>query len=986
MNHPVRRRLALVWSALVALVATNGLAAQAQSAASSDDDIVDLEPFTVTGSHIPVTENAYDARTTPMTALYREDIDKLGYGTVTEMLQALTVNNGGSVPLANNGIGFTRGASSVSLRGLGPDSTLVLINGRRVTAFPIGDEGTTSLVDLNSIPAVGVDRIEVLTDGASAIYGADAIAGVVNLQTRRDYKGTELEVRYGDTTTSSANEFAVNLISGGSIGRASISGGLNYYHRNPIFARDRDYMENPPFLSSFSSPYNLQVTRAAVADALGQDVADPIPGVPDTSQLFKASTFNNRDSNNGELPPTDYQFSPGNSSFYNYNETAGSVPESERFGGFISFEIPLGESDDLRFYADIFYQNTETINELAPAATGPFSRPGVTPLVIPANTTTPIFTPTETANGQRSAAPGAFNPFNPFNQDLSGDSRGRFAEFGNRVYRDTNDAINVAAGFAGNRIFGEWDFDASVFHSRVTNKQHNSLPSISGFNRIVNAADSYFDPNSSEYSGTSVPYNPFGYYRNLIPNNELLVPLAQLELHNRNESETTGIGVTFTNGRLFEMPAGGAGFAVGAEYRWESLSQNPDPAGQSGDIVGSSPLDVTDADRKVASLFAELNLPIFSPEQQVPGAHSLSASLATRYEDFVDQGDSVLVPKLAFRWFPIDDSFVVRGSWGQGYRQPSLFEQYSSAIVSSFAPILNPATNVNEPEQSVTTASSPLVKAEDSDNLSIGAVWTPSFLKTDDSAFTVSADYWTIDRTGSITVDHQNVVDRFFAGAPLLPGEGVDLNLDGSISVVHGVFRNLGKEEAKGVDFSTSYFWNSDRFGRFDLGASASYLESLKRQQFTAAPAFEYVGWLTDVTFNNATGNPSPGTGDDAYLKWKGTVFANWGKGPVDVHVVGNYLDGYQDFTFDWSPANPTDPDGFRQVESTMIWDVSASYEFGQNGDGWLSDTQLRVGVNNVFNTDPPFVSSWGNNAVGYSGFLYIPDGRFVYTSLRKRF
>lgn len=728
------------------------------------------------------------------------------------------------------------------------------------------------------------------------------------------------------------------------------------------------------------------MTRAAVADALGQPVTDPIPGVSDTAQQFKASTNNNRDSNNGDLPVTAYQFSPGNSSFYNYNETAGSLPESERYGGFVSLEVPMGESNDLRFYTDVFYQRTKTINELAPAATGPFSRPGVIPLVIPANTTTPILTAAEQANGQRSAVAGAFNPFNPFNQDLSGDSRGRFAEFGNRIYRDTNDAINIAVGIAGDQMFGDWGFDASAFYSQLNNKQHNSLPSISGFNRITNAADPYFDPNSADYSGTSTPYNPFGYYRNPIANNELLVPLAQLELHNRNESETYGIDATFTNGRLFDLPAGDAGFAVGAEYRWESLSQTPDPAGQNGDIVGSSPLDVTDADRKVGSIFAELNLPLFSPDQQIAIAHSLSLTLSGRYEDFVDQNDSVFVPKVAFRWFPIDDSFVIRGSWGQGYRQPSLFEQYSSAVVSSFAPIRNPVTNVNEPEQSVTTTSSPLVKAEDSENISIGAVWTPSFLKTDSSAFTASIDFWNINRTGSITVDHQNIVDRYFAGDPLLPGESVVLNLDGSIAVVHGVFRNVGKEEAKGFDFSTSYFWNSDRLGRFDFGASASYLESLRRQQFLSAPSFEYVGWLTDVTFANDTGDPFPGTGDDAYLKWKGSVFANWGKGPLDVHIVGNYLDGYTDFQFDWNPGNPTDPAGFRQVESTMIWDLSASYEFNKNGDGWLSDTQLRVGVNNVFDKDPPFVSSWGNNAVGYSGFLYLPDGRFVYTSLRKRF
>ena len=146
-----------------------------------------METFTVTGSYIPTNETAFTAGVSPVIRIDQKVIDESGLSNVTELLQRVTVSNGGAVPISNNGTGFTPAATSASLRGLGPEATLVLLNGRRVAPYPIGNSGTTAFVDLNTIPLSSVDTIEVLKDGASAIYGADAVAGVINIKMRRGF-------------------------------------------------------------------------------------------------------------------------------------------------------------------------------------------------------------------------------------------------------------------------------------------------------------------------------------------------------------------------------------------------------------------------------------------------------------------------------------------------------------------------------------------------------------------------------------------------------------------------------------------------------------------------------------------------------------------------------------------------------------------------------------------------------------------------------
>ena len=971
------RRSKLGHAVAYALMATS--VAFAQNSGSNQEDTVQLNAFVVTGSHIPTTETAFDARTIPVDIMDRGQIEQSGYTTASELLQRMTASNAGSVPIANNATGFTPAASSTSLRGLGPDATLVLINGSRVSPYPIGTGGTTAFVDLNSIPISAIERVEVLKDGASATYGADAVAGVVNIILRRDFEGTEVSLNYGNTSNKDASETIVSVMTGVSGEKGWLTAGFNFYNREAIFAADREYSAVPPFLSSNSSPVNLQVTRAAVNEALGQPAGASISGVPDSSDLFFTSTYANRANNNGNLPPSDYTYSSGRSSTYNFNESAGAYPNYERAGAFVSFETEAFGSDSLKAYGDFIYQNTKAVNELAPSATGNFANPGGISIVIPGRTANPILTPGEIAAGGRSAAIGAYNPFNPFNQDLSGASRARLAEFGNRIYREDTDSMLLTLGLKTDSFINDWSLDMGLRYSRIDTASNDTLVSISRLNRLMDANDSIFDPSASDYIGTTTPYNPFGYYKNPIPNNELVVPFAQVNLHNLNESDM-GLGyVRLGNPSLFEMPAGDVGFATGVEYRIESLSQSPDALGVSGDVIGSSTANITDADRSIGAVYAEAELPLL---RDAPGAQLLTLNIAGRFEKFFTSKLDTFVPKIGLKWMPMEE-FVFRATYGEGFREPSLYELFASGLTYSLSPVTDPLTGNTEPEQDVTIASSPFLAPEETKSYNVGFVWTPAAIK----GFTFSMDLWQIERAGTVTVDHQDVINREAAGGVLLPGESVQRDTAGNVILVNGIFRNLGNTEVKGIDFSTSYVLPTDSVGRFDFTFNASYLDSIRIQQFPGAPFFEYAGQADDILFDNATGDVStPGLGDDAYVKWKAQFIMDWNLRDWSASLTGHYTDSFIDYTGDWDPSAPNDPATITEVASRITWDTQVNYTAFAGSDRWYGDAKFTVGVRNVFDEDPPFVSGWGGNTNGYPGFLYNAEGRFYYTSITKKF
>lgn len=987
MNYSARE-LRMVLGLFAGLGIAAIASAQSAPAASSTDAnkdkeaAVKLEKFVVTGSNIPSTETTFNARTFPVQTIDSRAIEQSGLTNTTELLQKTALSNGGSVPFTNNATGFTPGGTSVSLRGLGPDYTLILVNGRRLAAYPIGAGGTSAFVDINSIPLQAIERVEVLKDGASAVYGADAVAGVVNIILKRNFDGAVVQGRYGNTTNKDSSEFTGNLVVGSANDKGSITVGVSYQNREPIFNHDRSYSALPPFLSTNASPPNFQVTRDAVIQALGlaPGSAISINGAANTTtNVFFATTGradsstlaplpgNQNANNNGLLPASAYYFSTGRSSFFNFNEFSGSYPESNRRSVFTTWDRKL--SENVTVYGDAMFAQVHQIDELAPYATGNFSTPGQTTIVIPARTANPILTPAEiAAGGTRTAVPGAYNPFNPFNQDISGSSRIRLAEFGNRVYHNRNTAVAMTGGFRMDNIADKFNLDVSMRYSTMMNQLNARLIATSRFLRALNAADPIFNPNSSSYIGTTSPYNPFGYFRNEIAANKIPVAYATHYQRDENQSTLWDGGFTLNTASLFAIPGGDVGFAYGMELYRESVQQSPDSTLQAGDILGATPSSPIQRQRKIGSAYTELELPIVSEKNSMSGIHKLSVNLAGRYEKFFTSKRTAFVPKIGIRWEPTSDgTLVFRGSFGKGFKEPSLYQLYSPPV-AALTPITDPVTNVFESEQSVTIAGNPRLQPEDSKSYNVGAVWSP---KGALSGFTFSTDFWRINIKGQVSTNLQNVVDRATGRAPggLQAGEGIVRDFAGNLVLVRGIFTNVGETKVQGVDFSASYIWKTENFGRFEAGVTASYMDSYKQAAVPGVALDE----LVDLGVPGANG-------DDAYLKWKGITYLDWNWKDLDIHLAGNYTHSFQDLDLNSDPY---------RVKATLIWDLQVGYKLFASRNGadrnWWSDIKLTAGVRNLFDKDPPKAFGEGGNSNGYPGFIYTDENRFVYFGFEKK-
>src|SRR5438874_6002275 len=473
----------------------------------------EVERIIVTGSNIPTAE---EVGPNPVDTYNRANINKSGEFTTEQFLQSLPIANANIIPVSNNenGSNTAVGAATIALRGFDARATLILIDGRRVAPYPTGNNPglvNAMFVDLNSIPQAAIDTIEILKDGASTTYGADAVAGVVNIKMRHNYQnGAEAMVEYGNTLDRDAGEFQTSLIFGAGDQNTNVTGVMNYYHRNSIANRDRGFSQKPPFLSSNNSPYNLQLSSDVAAAAGGANLN------PGGTEFASAP-----DLPNGLAPASAYKYGLGRLNRFNFNMFASSFPSSERYGGYLAADHKVF-GDQMVLYADGYYENVQVHNEAAPPATGNFQTKGQVTLAIPPQSPLNGVAPPNTPTFAETGVPAdAFNPFNPFEQIISGATRARLADFGNRLFDNETDAVLTTLGVKGDKLLdGSWGYDAGWRYSQLKNVQTGQQVSASRFNRVLNAADPIFDPNSPQFIGTTVPFNPFGDFRVPIPANE----------------------------------------------------------------------------------------------------------------------------------------------------------------------------------------------------------------------------------------------------------------------------------------------------------------------------------------------------------------------------------------------------------------------------------------------------------------------------------
>ena len=938
----------------------------------------------VTGSAIPT---AAEVGPNPVLNVTRDLINKSGERNTEELLRNLPVANANGVPVSNNenGSNTAVGAATIALRGFDARATLILLDGRRVAPYPTGNRRVV-FVDLDTIPESSIQSIEILKDGASTTYGADAVAGVVNIKRFHDYRGTEAKFEYGNTTDRDSGTINTAVTFGTGDGTTNVTGTLNYYHRNSIFNHDRDYSAVPPFLSSNASPYNLQLTNAAVAQAGGTVI-------PTSSGNQFGSAPNGT---NGLAPASTYLYGAGRPrsgpNGFNFNEFSLSFPDSERYGGYVAMDHKIF-GDQLVVYADGMYQDVKTHNELAAPATGNFQSPGFTTLAIPPRVpnpagTTPFGGPTYAETG---VTPGAFNPFNPFNQIISGGTRARLAEFGNRLFDNESEAWLATLGFRGDKLFnGTWGYDTGFRYSQIKNTTTGTQVSISRFNRILNQADPIFNPASSEYIGTTVAFNPFGDFRVPIASNQASIEFARVHPKDLDTSKLATLDATLYTTDLFDLPAGGVGFAIGGQFRRESLNEDPDQLNINGDISGNSAIAQARGGRKSYAIFVESSIPIFGEKNAIPGFHAFDINIAGRYEAFLNNDTNVAVPKIGMRWQPFDDTFTLRFTWGKGFREPALEELYSAPI-SDIQPSHDPKNGgAFEPETTTLIKSSRNLQPEDSETFSGGFVWTPKSVP----GLTISTDIWQIDRTGVVQSAFLDAVLAREVAGTLLPGESVERLPDGTITRIIVSNRNEASQKANGVDFGLQYQYPTTSFGTFNWVTQLTYLNSFEVQRVEGGKTEQLAGVTTD-----------PGASQEGYYRWRGNSRIDWAWKGFDLIGTVRLISGFIDQDPDLNTIN---------VDRRWLFDIQASYDFGtlvttsesspnySKGDKanvstsasnnmsfcdyFLKGTTLTVGCLNLFDKDPPFASGQGGNSVGYPGFTYDATGRFYYIRLTKKF
>ena len=578
--QPTQKRLVRSLVAIgIGTLGSSGAFAQQPSLATAPQKVEKIE---ITGSNIKRVDGE---GASPVQVITREDIEKSGSSTVGEVIRNLPINSAGSYDDTFTG-SFARGSSGVSLRGLGQRGTLTLINGRRMASFGFAQNLQDSFVDLNSIPLSAIDRIEILKDGASAIYGSDALAGVVNVILRRDFKGLEFAAGGGSTSHHDGNEKRASLAGGfGDVAkdRFNVLGVVDYFKRDHVWARDREISNNSDQsrfqggtngISTVSNPGTY--VRRAGTDPFGNNTnRKPFATCPAARVLAIAGIT-------------------GTNCVEETLQYNTLIPETERLGTYArgNFEF----SPALAAFAEAGVNITKTFTQSAP-------------FVVPSTQIGPTLTRAITITLPVGHAA------NPFTVPV--DIRYRFSDVGPRQIHNKTDAKRFVVGLKGTT--GIWDWETAYLHanSYTTQDDRNGIK-VSGLLAVV--AD--------------------GSYNFLNPSANTAATYSRLRADYQRRGDSTIKQVDLKgSAELVQLPAGPLALALGVERRKESLSDNADDVLVSGNVLGRGSSKAI-GNRTQSSAYAEFNVPLLK---------TLEMQVAGRYDKYSDFGSSSN-PKVAFRW------------------------------------------------------------------------------------------------------------------------------------------------------------------------------------------------------------------------------------------------------------------------------------------------------------------------------------------------
>jgi iron complex outermembrane receptor protein len=962
------------------------------------------ERVIVTGSYIPTAETESSL---PVTVYTAEVLQKQGANTPIEGLRQLPsfVGNAATENDSNGG----NGQANINLRGIGAVNTLTLINGRRAFEYS----------DINAIPIGALSRVEVLKDGASAIYGSDAVAGVVNFillngPGEKPYEGAEINVLYGNTTDTDAHVRQVWVRGGvtGLDGKVSIAAEGEYYSRANLFSRDRaiavtgDTSNNPAGLGFGGLDNNSPTYAGRVSVLASASLMFPLTGQLTLSNLSTS------------------QVTPG--SYRRFDVPAGTDPLRFNFRAFTP-TIPAVEKamyyvtgrykifgEGLQLYGDVMYSHTKQDNALAGA---------------------PFTLSTLNGAGTRGLAEARASIFNPFGNSLASVRYRTEQELGNRRSFFDHDyqryvvGLNGDFNFKDNAFISRFGYDTGFVYEHFQEQRIDSGDATrSAINNNIApvgfsaTSTGLFDPFIGQAAPTigNAPTYINGVPTGLTaPYNNLLGAQNAAYLGHSFFFERDLLYDAKINAHFFpNLYQGGLDFALGYEHREIAQHSVPDPVQAAGDQLGFNQAPNTKTLQKVDSVFFEWGIPIVTSTMNIPGIRSLDMTVAWRYEKFNDSDsysknsgsfDNVNqdenfggTPRLSLRYQPIAD-ITLRAGWGQSFRSPSPANLFDP-LLQDFPQLFDPIIGVTlQPPGAVNRSGNVGVLPEKTDTYTAGIVWTPKFLP----GFTMTADWYQIFTTNLILSGDDfaqvllstNVVAPFNTESDC--GRANDIGIirfaDGTLDCINSQVGNAGKRNVQGIDVTAVYELPTDRFGKFTFSGGWNHFFTWKAQPGTGV----FNSFLGN--YNNGTLPLAPGA-----IPWnKGFLRGEWEWRHFDFVATGNYVGDFRD-----------DPNffntfvGVRTVPSYITLDMQLSYEWvkpaaeapptyakdakdsknvlateAATASIWqrmLWGTKLTVGVNDAFDRQPPSVLGAFND--NYDTSLYSIRNRFWYVSMSKKF
>ena len=910
---------------VVAAAPTDAQVAATASANASASSAQPLQEVVVTGTSI----RGINAETAlPVQILSSKDIARTGATNVEQLLQSISATSSAGSTVSVDATGtLTGGIQTISLRGLGSSRTLVLINGKRASVYGGGSVGAAgNSVDIGAIPVGAIERVEVLKDGASAIYGSDAIAGVVNFILKTNYQGLDASATVGTPTTAGGGtQETGSLYAGiGSLAqdRWNFGVGLNATHTSAIMGSSRDFATrySPGYgndvTSSFAFPANISIPKNPI-DPKGATVS---PGAGSCGP----------DSLNDKFFPTQCRFD---------NTPFDSLQPLEKRGSILlngAFEL----SPDTELYANAVYSEVRTTSfvQPVPLSSGNPLLPGNPYVAFLANllaTQYPGYTAVKPGQGAFLLPP--TSPYFPTALAASnGVPAGQplnliYRDFanGDRQTTDVADTSRIVGGAKGSAA--GWDYDVSLLYSAV--KVHEDLESgFPLYSKIMPLLD----------TGTINPFGP-------TTDQSALTAAKATEFVGQSFNSKTSLTSVGGNAsrQLATFSTGPLSAAVGAEVRRETFEYNPAVAIQTGDIAGQGGNQLPeDAKRNVYSAYVEANGYLLS---------SLDMDAAVRYDNYQRVG-STINPKVSFRWQPTQ-WFLVRASAGTGFRAPSLTDLYASQARSVTAngtrdpikcPTFDPNNTACSFQFTTVTGGNPDLQPEKSKTFTLGTVISPV------RNLTLDLDgYWIYLRDAIAVGGLSTATILQNAQTATQFASFITRDADGNIISISQTNANLFKTYVAGVDVNLRYNYPIGPGQVFSV-LDGSYTYKFANQNPNGT-------WTSQLNF----GLP---TVSGIHLRWRHTLTLGYQTPDWAVSATQHYQEAYHDGASSVTGV-------FRQVSPYDTFDVQATYS-------GLHSFQFTLGAQNVLNRDPPYANyaSSANNFIGGYDISYgDPRGRFVY-------